>query len=130
MAAFEDNRVYSDYVSDDGVTYSIPTLAAFAAQATLALTTTSSHVPYGPQSRRHKTRKAIYADLTAPGRKVTAPVGTAAAYATLFATLSGTPDTFPRRIRGEVAAKTYTLVALTPEKVPSHTVTSSAAQGT
>lgn len=130
MAAFEDNRVYSDYLSDDGVTYSIPTLAAFQAQATLALTATSAHVPYGPQSRRHHVRKAIYADLTAPGRKVTAPIGTPTAFATLFATLSGTPDTIARRVRGEVAAKTYTLVAVTPEKVPSHTVTSSAAQGT
>src|ERR1700740_847110 len=130
MAAFEDNFVYSDYVSDDGNTYSIRTTAAAAAQSTLALTATSSHPAYGPQSRRHRVRHAVYADLTAPGRTVTVPIGTPTAFGTLTATLGGTPDTFGRRIRGEVAAKTYTLVATVPEKRANHTIRSSAAQGT
>lgn len=131
MAAFEDNFIYSDYVSDDGVTYSIRTLASFQTDsANNGLTATSSHVPYGKPSGRRHVRKLVYADLTAPGRKVTIPCATAALFATATATLSGTPLTFGRHIRGEVATKTYTLVRTLPELVASHTIQSSAAQGT
>jgi hypothetical protein len=130
MAAFEDNYVYSDYVSDDGNTYSIRTLADAAADSGLALTTTSTHPAYGPRSRRHSPRLATFADLTAPGRRVTYPIGTAAAFTTLTASLGSTPATHARRVRGEVAAKTYTLVATHAEKVGHHVILSSAAQGT
>jgi hypothetical protein len=126
VAANEDNFAYSTYVSDDGRSYAVRTLSFWAALAASGGTTTSANPLYGRESRRRHVRKAKFADLTASGRFVTLPVFTAAAYTAL---VPGT-TTISRSIRGEAAAKTYTLVKLIPEAVPSHVITSSAAQGT
>ena len=129
MAAAADNFVYSDYVSDDGNTYSIRTLAAFQADtANNGLTATSTHVAYGRETKRRHPRKGIYMDLTSLGRKTSIPFATVAKWNTATTSLGTTPLTFTRSVRGEAAARTYTLIATTPEKRPGHVIQGSAPQ--
>jgi hypothetical protein len=124
MAGLGDNFTYSDYVSDDGNTYSVRTITAWASSATSAGTTGSTHARYGPESKVRHVRKFIFTDLTAPGRKAVLPVFTTAAYT---AGVIGT-TTFARAVRGVAAAVTFTLAGKSPEKVPGHLISSSATQ--
>jgi hypothetical protein len=124
MAGLADNYVYSDYVSDDGNTYSLRTISTWAAAALSGGTSTSTHPLYGRESRRRAPRKFRFVDASVPGRFVTLPVFTPTAYA---AGVIGT-STFARGVRGEAAAVTFTLDQKIGEKVPSHTIKSSAAQ--
>lgn len=124
MAGLADNFVYSDYVSDDGNTYSMRTISTWAAAAASGGTSTSTHPLYGKSSRRREPRKFRFVDAAVPGRFVTLPVFTATAYG---AGTVGT-TTFARGVRGEAAAVTFTLDKKIPEKVPSHSIKSSATQ--
>lgn len=124
MAGLGDNFVWSDYVSDDGRTYAIRTLASWQSNAASGCTATSTNPAYGHQSRRRHVRKAVFVDAAAPGRKVTVPVCTPTAYTALVV---GT-TTMARGTRGEAAAVTFTLDSKIPEKVPSHSIKSSATQ--
>jgi hypothetical protein len=124
MAGLADNFAYSDYVSDDGNTYSLRTLSFWAALALSGGTTTSTHPQYGAQTKRRHVRKFVFIDAAVPGRKVTLPVFTIAAY---NAGAIGT-STITRGVRGEAAAVTFTLDQKVPEKVPSHAIKSSSTQ--
>jgi hypothetical protein len=126
VAANEDNFVYSTYVSDDGRSYSMRSLSSWAGSATSGGTTSSANPLYGTRTRRRSPRMARFVDLTAAGRTLNLPVFTPAAYTAM---VPGT-TTFTRAVRGEAGLKTYTLVKLTPERVPGHVISSSAAQGT
>lgn len=124
MAGLADNFAYSDYVSDDGNTYSLRTLSFWAVLALSGGTATSTRPFYGRETKRRRPRKFIFVDTAVPGRKVTLPVFTAAAYA---AGIIGT-STVSRGIRGEAAAVVFTLDQKVGEKVPTHTIKSSASQ--
>lgn len=124
MAGLADNFVYSDYVSDDGNTYSLRTLSTWAAAAASGGTSTSTHPLYGRETKRRSVRKFRFSDAAVAGRFVTLPVFTATAYG---AGVVGT-TTFARGVRGEAAAVTFTLDKKIPERVPSHSIKSSAAQ--
>jgi hypothetical protein len=124
MAGLADNVAYSDYVSDDGNTYSMRTLSFWAALAASGGTTTSTHPLYGKQTRRRHPRKFVFIDAAVAGRSITLPVFTTAAY---NAGVIGT-TTITRGIRGEAAAVTFTLDGKIAEKVPRHTVKFAAAQ--
>lgn len=124
MAGAADNFAYSDYVSDDGNTYALRALSTWAASATSGGTSTSAHTLYGRESKRRSVRKFRFVDAAVPGRFVTLPVFTATAYA---AGVVGT-TTFARSVRGVATAVTFTLDKKIPERVPSHTIKSSATQ--
>lgn len=124
MAGLADNFVYSDYVSDDGRTYSLRTISAWAAAAASGGTSSSTNPLYGRESRRRSVRKVRFIDAAVPGRSVTLPVFTPTAYAAITV---GT-TTFARGVRGEAAAVTFTADKKIPERVPSHAIKSSAAQ--
>lgn len=124
MAAAEDNFGYSDYVSDDGNTYSMRSLAWWAALPASGGTASSNHPLYGRQTTRRHPRKVKFADLAAPGRYLTLPVFTAAAW---NAIVPGT-TTVNRSVRGEAAARAYTAVKKIPEAQPAHVITSAATQ--
>jgi hypothetical protein len=124
MAGLGDNFVYSDYVSDDGNTYSMRTISAWASSGASGGTSTSAHTRYGAKTKNRQPRAFIFVDLTAPGRKFTAPVFTNTAF---LAGVIGT-TTFARAVRGVVAPVTFTLAAVRAEKRPGHVIQSSATQ--
>lgn len=124
MAGAADNFVYSDYVSDDGNTYSVRTISTWASLALSGGTSTSAHTQYGRESKRRSVRKFRFVDATVPGRFVTLPVFTPTAYA---AGTVGT-STMTRSVRGVATAVTFTLDKKIPERVPSHSIKSSATQ--
>lgn len=112
------NFVYSDYVSDDGNTYSIRTDAAWAADAASGCTTTSAARFYGKDTGRRHRRYAIFVDNTGNGRKRRLPVCTAAAFTALAAVIGTQTLTVPEP--GTATASTYLLASISGEKVPGH----------
>ena len=118
------NFAYSDYVSNDGNTYSIRTDAAWAANANSGCTTTSSARRYGADTGRRHRRYAIFADNTGNGRTRRLPVCTPTAFSTLAGVI-GT-QTLTVSEPGSATASTYTLAAVVEEKVPGHVIRSHA----
>jgi hypothetical protein len=118
------NFAWSDYVSDDGNTYSIRTDSAWAANAASGCTTTSTHVPYGADTPRRHRRYALYVDSTANGRKRKLPVCTAAAATALEGGTAG--QTLTVNEPGTATASTYNFAGIIAEKVPKHVIQSHA----
>jgi hypothetical protein len=118
------NFAYSDYVSDDGNTYSIRTDAAWAANAISGCTTTSAARRYGRDTSQRHRRMALFVDNTGNGRKRKLPVCTAAAFTTLTGAI-GT-QTLTVSEPGSATASTYTLAKTFSEKVPGHVIQSKA----
>ncbi|HEY6020329.1 MAG TPA: hypothetical protein VIY48_10610 [Candidatus Paceibacterota bacterium] len=110
MAATQRNLQWYRYVDDSGRNWAIRTAKETGDIAGFGLTAfNSADPPFGPQSRRHHPRKAVYIDPTT-FRTSTAIVGTAAAFAAVPATLDVV-------IPGEVAAVTYSLSEKVGEKL-------------
>jgi len=108
--ANEPNRQWFRYISDGGVNFGIVADQDWGVTGASGLTTFNSADPaWGPQSTQHRTRKAVYRDPST-FRTVTHPVGTAAAFAALPATIS-----VP--LPGSVTAQTYNLARRIPEKM-------------
>lgn len=110
MPATQANRQWFRYVDDAGRNWAIQADQDWGLNAASGLAAfNAADPPFGPQSRRHHVRKAIYRDATT-FRSRSLPVGTAAASAALPATLAVV-------IPGETAAVTYALAGRVPEKL-------------
>lgn len=108
--ANEPNKQWFRYVSDGGVNFGIMADQDWGISASSGLTTFNAADPaFGPQSRQHRLRHAVYRD-PATFRTVKHPVGTAAAFAALPATISV-------NLPGSATAETYNLAQRIPEKM-------------
>lgn len=106
----EPNRQWYRYVSDAGVNFGIMADQDWGNNAASGLAAFNATDPaFGPQSRMHRVRHAIYRD-PATFRIKRLPVGTAAAFAALPATLS-----VP--LPGSATPETYNLAVRQPEKM-------------
>src|ERR1700749_1021210 len=100
--ANEPNKQWFRYVSDAGVNFGIMADQDWGLNAASGLAAfNASDPPFGPQSRTHRLRHAVYRD-PATFRTVKHPVGTAAAFAAL-------PSTISVQLPGSVTAETYNL---------------------
>jgi hypothetical protein len=85
--ASQRNLQWYRYTTDGGINMAIMADQDWGNNASSGLAAfNSADVPFGPQTRTHKTRKAVYRDPTT-FRSVIHPVGTATAMAALPATL-------------------------------------------
>lgn len=98
--ATEPNKQWFRYVSDGGVNFGVMVDQDWGVNAASGLANFNAADPaWGPQSRQHRLRAAVYMDPVT-FRTVTHPVGTATAFAALPATItvplpgSGTPATY------------------------------------
>jgi hypothetical protein len=108
--ANEPNKQWFRYVSDAGVNFAIQADQDWGVSANSGLTAFNTTDPaWGPQSRMHRLRHAIYID-PATFRIKKVPVGTTAAFAALPATLSV-------QLPGSVTAETYNLAQRIGEKM-------------
>lgn len=108
--AVEPNRQWYRYVSDGGANFGIMADQDWGNNAASGLAAFNAADPaWGPQSRMHRTRKAVYRDPVT-FRTVTHPVGTAAAFAAL-------PSTISVPLPGTATAVTYNLAQRKPEKM-------------
>ncbi|HEX8838149.1 MAG TPA: hypothetical protein VF748_14505 [Candidatus Acidoferrum sp.] len=101
----EPNRQWYRYVTDGGVNMGIVADQDWGNNAASGLTAFNASDPaFGPQSRNHRLRHAVYVD-PATFRTKRVPVGTTAAFAALPATLSvplpgsATPETYNLSLR-------------------------------
>ena len=105
----EPNKQWFRYVSDAGQNFGIMADQDWGLSAASGLAAFNSADPaWGPQSRMHRVRKAVYRDpATFRIRKL--PVGTTAAFSALPATISvSLPNT--------TTPETYNLAQRVPEK--------------
>lgn len=108
--ATERNLQWFRYVSDGGTNFGIQADQDWGVTPGSGLASFNSADPaWGPQSRLHSVRKAVYRDPVT-FRTVTHPVGTAAAFAALPATIS-----VP--LPGTATPVTYNLSRRQPEKM-------------
>jgi hypothetical protein len=108
--ATQPNKQWFRYVTDGGINVAIQADQDWGVNAASGLTAfNATDVPFGPQTRTHHLRKAVYRDAVT-FRTVVHPVGTAAALAALPATL----QVF---VPGNAAAVTYNLSQRRPEKL-------------
>jgi hypothetical protein len=108
--AVQRNFEWYRYVDDNGRNWGIRASNTYGDTAAFGLAAfNAADPPFGPESRRHRVRKAVYRD-PATFRTVTIPIGTAAAFAALPATLAVS-------IEGEADAVTYNLSSKIPEKL-------------
>ena len=108
--ASERNLQWFRYVSDGGVNFGITADQDWGVVAASGLAAFNASDPaFGPQSKQHSVRRAVYRD-PATFRTVTHPVGTAAAFAALPATIS-----VP--LPGSATPQTYNLARRIPEKM-------------
>lgn len=108
--AIEKNLQWYRYVSDGGVNFGIMADQDWGNTVGSGLTTFNGADPaFGPQSRMHSVRKAVYRDPVT-FRTVKHPVGTAAAFAAL-------PTTISVPLPGTATAVTYNLAGRIPEKM-------------
>lgn len=108
--AVERNLQWYRYQSDGGVNFGIMADQDWGNTAGSGLTTFNASDPaWGPQSRLHRVRKAIYRDPVT-FRTVTHPVGTAAAFAAL-------PNTINVPLPGAAGTTVYNLASRVPEKM-------------
>jgi len=110
MAATQRNFQWYRYVDDNARNWAIRADKDWGDAAASGLAAFNvADQPFGPQTRRHHPRKAIYRDATT-FRTFTGIVGTSAAFAAL-------PATHNVVVPGEVAAVTYDLVQQVGEKL-------------
>lgn len=108
--ANEPNKQWFRYVSDGGVNFGIMADQDWGLNAASGLAAFNAADPaWGPQSRMHRTRHAVYRDPTT-FRTVKHPVGTSAAFAAL-------PSTISVPLPGTVTPQTYNLAQRVPEKM-------------
>ena len=110
MAATQRNFKWYRYVDDSGRNWAIRADADWGDSGASGLAAfNTADQPFGPQTKRHHPRFAVYQDPTT-FRIFRGVVGTAAAYAALAATHDVV-------IPGEVAAVTYNLADQIPERL-------------
>lgn len=110
MAAVQRNFKWYQYTDNKARTWAIRADSEMGDNAAFGLGAFSAaDPPFGPQSRRHQPRRAVYQDPTTFRTRVVV-VGTSAAEAALPATLSVS-------VPGETAAVTYNLAGSLPEKL-------------
>src|SRR6266576_1394721 len=108
--ANEPNRQWFRYVSDGGVNFGIVADQDWGGTGSSGLAAFNAADPlWGPETTQHRTRKAVYPD-PATFRTVTHPVGTAAAFAAL-------PATIRAPLPGSASPQTYNLARRVPEKM-------------
>lgn len=108
--ANEPNKQWFRYVSDSGVNFGIMADQDWGLTAASGLAAfNAADPPFGPQSRTHRVRKALYRD-PATFRTVKHPVGTSAAFAAL-------PSTISVPLPGSATPQTYNLALRIPEKM-------------
>jgi hypothetical protein len=108
--AVQRNFKWYRYVDNAGRNWAIRADAEEGDNALFGLAAfNSADPPFGPQSRRHQPRRAVYQDPTTFRTRVVV-VGTAAALAAVPATLSVS-------VPGNTAAVTYSLAGDLPEKL-------------
>jgi hypothetical protein len=112
MPLDQKNFDYYTYESADGTSYNIRADEDWAAVAAHGLAARANGQPRYIASGRQQPRKAKYVDLTT-GRSRSGPIGTSAAFDAL---VIGATQTFA--VSGGGTAVSYTLVAVTGEKVP------------
>jgi hypothetical protein len=108
--ANEPNKQWYRYVSDKGVNFGVMADQDWGNNAASGLTAFNAADPaFGPQSRNHRVRHALYRDpSTFRSKKV--PVGTTAALAAL-------PATLVVSLPGSVTTETYNLAQIINEKM-------------
>lgn len=110
MAADQRNFKWYRYVDDSARNWAIRADSNWGDNTDSGLATFNvDDPPFGPQSKRHHPRKAVYRDSTT-FRVVVLVMGTAAAYA-------AAPSTVAIHVPGETATVTYSLVDKVPEKL-------------
>ena len=110
MPGIQANKQWYRYVDNAGRNWAIQADQDWGNSASSGLAAfNSTDPPFGPQSRRHRTRKVIYRDPTTFRSRVL-PVGTVAADAALPATLSVV-------IPGIATGVLYDLSGRVPEKL-------------
>jgi hypothetical protein len=108
--ATQKNLQWYRYTTDGGINVAVMADQDWGNNAASGLAGfNAADVPFGPQSRTHHLRKAVYRDPVT-FRSVIHPVGTAAALAALPATL----QVF---VPGNATAVTYNLAQRRPEKL-------------
>jgi hypothetical protein len=108
--ANEPNKQWFRYVTDAGINTAIMADQDWGLNSNSGLAAFNANdFPFGPQSSQHHTRHAIYVD-PATFRTVKHPVGTAAAFAALPATIS-----VP--LPGSTTPEVYQLAQRVPEKL-------------
>ncbi len=112
MPLDQKNFDYFSYESADGTTYNLRVDEDWAAIAAHGLAARANGQPRYIASGRQQPRKAKYVDLTT-GRSRSGPIGTPAAFDAL---VIGAAQNFA--VSGGGAPVSYTLVAVTGEKVP------------
>jgi hypothetical protein len=109
MAGDQRNFAWYRYTDDGGRNWAIRAEVTWAANTASGLAAfNSADQPVGPRSRLHRPRRAVYMHPTT-FRTAGGPVGTAAAFAALPATI-----TVP--VAGVATAPTFNLQARIPEK--------------
>lgn len=110
MAAVQRNFKWYRYVDDKARNWAIRADAEEGDNALFGLAAfNAADAPFGPQSRRHQPRRAVYQDATTFRSRVVV-VGTSAALATV-------PATLDVAVPGETATVTYDLAGSLPEKL-------------
>lgn len=108
--ATQRNLQWFRYVTDGGVNMAVMADQDWGVNVASGLTAfNAADPPFGPQSRTHHLRKAVYRDPTT-FRSVIHPVGTAAALAAL-------PATLQVPVPGNTTLVTYNLAQRRPEKL-------------
>lgn len=106
----QPNKSWFRYADNAGRNWAIQADTTWGANAASGLAAfNAADAPFGPQSRRHHVRKAVYRD-PATFRVRVLPVGTVAADAALPATLAVL-------IQGQAATVTYGFAGRIPEKL-------------
>jgi hypothetical protein len=108
----QKNFDYFTYESADGTSYNLRCDEDWAAVAAHGMAARANGQPRYIASGRQRPRMAKYVDLTT-GRSRTGPIGTSAAFDALV--IGATQDF---AVSGGATPITYTLVAVTGEKVP------------
>lgn len=108
--ATQANKQWFRYVTDGGINCGVQADQDWGNNAASGLAAfNSADMPFGPQSRMHHTRHAVYRDPTT-FRSVKHPVGTTAAMTAL-------PATVQVFVPGNATAVTYNLAQRIPEKL-------------
>jgi hypothetical protein len=106
----EPNKQWYRYVTDGGVNCGVMADQDWGNNAASGLAGfNAADIPFGPQTRTHRTRHALYRDPVT-FRTVKHPVGTAAAFLAL-------PSTISVPLPNSVTPETYNLAQRIPEKL-------------
>ncbi len=110
MAAEQKNFGLFTYLDDNGTSWNKRGELDAIRNAVDGSTAAGAHPAFGKETRRHRTRKAIYQDPTT-FRTKTCIIYTPTAYAALTVASS----TLSFKVEGNTAAVVYTLAELKPE---------------